>query len=111
MISLQVFPRPFEEADWFYTNSIFGNAGIPPEKIPYITLSTGGIEILASIFSGLAIEHVGRRPLLIGGFGLMTLFGILTITLTLQIHYLSIMCILAIIASFCSRPDVKSSEP
>ncbi|KAJ8780289.1 hypothetical protein J1605_011553 [Eschrichtius robustus] len=34
---------------------------------------------------GLVIERMGRRPLLIGGFGLMTLFfGILTVTLTLQ---------------------------
>lgn len=98
-------------AIWFYTNSIFGNAGIPPEKVPYITLSTGGIETLAAIFSGLVIERLGRRPLLIGGFGLMTLFfGILTVTLTLQdqapwVPYLSIVCILAIIASFCSGPE------
>ncbi|XP_060044451.1 solute carrier family 2, facilitated glucose transporter member 9 [Erinaceus europaeus] len=59
---------------------------------------------------GLVIERLGRRPLLIGGFGLMTLFfGILTVTLTLQdqapwVPYLSIVCILAIIASFCSGP-------
>ncbi|KAM5271310.1 solute carrier family 2, facilitated glucose transporter member 9 [Ctenodactylus gundi] len=97
-------------AIWFYTNSIFGNAGIPPEKIPYITLSTGGIETLAAIFSGLVIERVGRRPLLIGGFGLMAVFfGILTVTLTLQdrapwIPYLSIVSILLIIAAFCSGP-------
>lgn len=97
-------------AIWFYTNSIFGKAGVAPENIPYITLSTGGIETLASIFSGLVIERLGRRPLLIGGFGLMTLFfGTLTVTLTLQdrapwIPYLSIVCILAIIASFCSGP-------
>uniref|UniRef100_A0A8C2VC45 Solute carrier family 2 member 9 n=1 Tax=Chinchilla lanigera TaxID=34839 RepID=A0A8C2VC45_CHILA len=95
---------------WFYTNSIFGEAGIPPGNIPYITLSTGGVETLAAVFSGLVIERLGRRPLLIGGFGLMTLFfGILTITLTLQDHapwvpYLSIVCVLAIIASFCSGP-------
>ncbi|XP_057562667.1 solute carrier family 2, facilitated glucose transporter member 9 [Hippopotamus amphibius kiboko] len=97
-------------AIWFYTNSIFGKAGIPPEKIPYVTLSTGGIETLAAIFSGLVIERVGRRALLIGGFGLMTVFfGTLTVTLTLQDHapwipYLSIVCILAIIAAFCSGP-------
>ncbi|EDL37556.1 solute carrier family 2, facilitated glucose transporter member 9 isoform X2 [Mus musculus] len=95
---------------WFYTNSIFGKAGIPQDKIPYITLSTGGIETLAAIFSGLVIERLGRRPLLIGGFGLMALFfGTLTATLTLQdqapwVPYLSIVCILAIIASFCSGP-------
>uniref|UniRef100_A0A8C9P459 Solute carrier family 2 member 9 n=1 Tax=Spermophilus dauricus TaxID=99837 RepID=A0A8C9P459_SPEDA len=95
---------------WFYTNSIFGKAGIPQEKTPYVTLSTGGVETLASIFSGLVIERLGRRPLLIGGFGLMALFfGALTVTLVLQDHaawipYLSIVCILAIIAAFCSGP-------
>uniref|UniRef100_A0A2K5DMV5 Solute carrier family 2 member 9 n=1 Tax=Aotus nancymaae TaxID=37293 RepID=A0A2K5DMV5_AOTNA len=94
---------------WFYTNSIFGNAGIPPANIPHVTLSTGGIETLAAIFSGLVIERL-VRPLLIGGFGLMALFfGALTITLTLQdrapwVSYLSIVCILAVIASFCSGP-------
>nr|XP_051685813.1 solute carrier family 2, facilitated glucose transporter member 9 isoform X2 [Oryctolagus cuniculus] len=97
-------------AIWFYTNSIFGAAGIPAEKIPYVTLSTGGIETLAAIFSGLVIERLGRRPLLIGGFGLMALFfGTLTIALTLQdrapwVPYLSIVCVLAVIASFCSGP-------
>ncbi|KAM4854995.1 solute carrier family 2, facilitated glucose transporter member 9 [Thomomys bottae] len=97
-------------AIWFYTNNIFRKAGIEQEKTPYITLSTGGIETLASIFSGLVIERLGRRALLIGGFGLMGLFfGTLTVTLTLQDHapwvpYLSILCILATIASFCSGP-------
>ncbi|XP_032189720.1 solute carrier family 2, facilitated glucose transporter member 9 isoform X2 [Mustela erminea] len=65
---------------------------------------------LCGLNAGLVIERLGRRPLLMGGFGLMALFfGILTITLTLQDHapgipYLSIICILAIIASFCSGP-------
>uniref|UniRef100_A0A8C2NQA1 Solute carrier family 2, facilitated glucose transporter member 5 n=1 Tax=Capra hircus TaxID=9925 RepID=A0A8C2NQA1_CAPHI len=99
VISMACYQLCGLNAIWFYTNSIFGKAGITPEKIPYITLSTGGIETLAAIFSGLVIERVGRRPLLIGGFGLMALFfGILTITLTL------IVCILAIIAAFCSGP-------
>ncbi|XP_075425465.1 solute carrier family 2, facilitated glucose transporter member 9 isoform X4 [Ascaphus truei] len=97
-------------AIWFYTNSIFSEAGVHPDKIPYITLSTGGIEILASIVAGMTVEKLGRRPLLIGGFGLMTLFfGILTVSLTFQHHaswipYLSIVCILGVIASFCIGP-------
>ncbi|MEE6462499.1 hypothetical protein FKM82_001615 [Ascaphus truei] len=97
-------------AIWFYTNSIFSEAGVHRDKIPYITLSTGGIEILASIVAGMTVEKLGRRPLLIGGFGLMTLFfGILTVSLTFQHHaswipYLSIVCILGVIASFCIGP-------
>ncbi|XP_075050763.1 solute carrier family 2, facilitated glucose transporter member 9 isoform X1 [Mixophyes fleayi] len=97
-------------AIWFYTNSIFKEAGIQPQTIPYITLSTGGIEILASIVSGMTVEKLGRRILLIGGFGLMALFfGILTLLLTFQdqaswLPYLSIVCILAVIAAFCIGP-------
>ncbi|XP_018084164.1 solute carrier family 2, facilitated glucose transporter member 9 isoform X2 [Xenopus laevis] len=97
-------------AIWFYTNSIFSEAGIQSDKIPYITLSTGGIEILASVISSLTVEKLGRRILLIGGFGLMTLFfGILTVSLTFQHHapwipYISIVCILGVIASFCIGP-------
>ncbi|XP_053560116.1 solute carrier family 2, facilitated glucose transporter member 9 isoform X2 [Bombina bombina] len=97
-------------AIWFYTNSIFKEAGIEPKNIPYITLSTGGIEILAAVVSGMTVEKLGRRPLLIGGFGMMTVFfGILTVSLTFQhraswIPYLSIVCILSVIASFCIGP-------
>ncbi|XP_053114547.1 solute carrier family 2, facilitated glucose transporter member 9 isoform X2 [Hemicordylus capensis] len=97
-------------AIWFYTNDIFKGAGLSPEIIPYVTLSTGAVEILAAVFSGLVIERLGRRPLLIGGFGLMVLFfAILTVCMTLQdqaiwLRYLSIVCILAIIASFCIGP-------
>uniref|UniRef100_A0A8D0EDM4 Solute carrier family 2 member 9 n=1 Tax=Salvator merianae TaxID=96440 RepID=A0A8D0EDM4_SALMN len=97
-------------AIWFYTNDIFKGAGLNPEMIPYVTLSTGAVEILAAVFSGLVIERLGRRPLLIGGFNLMVLFFvILTVCMTLQDHavwlrYLSIFCILAIIASFCIGP-------
>nr|DBA29313.1 TPA: hypothetical protein GDO54_009549 [Pyxicephalus adspersus] len=95
---------------WFYTNSIFEAAGIQQRTIPYITLSTGGVEILAAIVSGITIEKLGRRVLLIGGFGLMTLFFcILTVTLTFQdntswLPYISIVCILSVIASFCIGP-------
>uniref|UniRef100_A0A4W3JC01 Solute carrier family 2, facilitated glucose transporter member 5 n=1 Tax=Callorhinchus milii TaxID=7868 RepID=A0A4W3JC01_CALMI len=60
-------------AIWFYTSSIFKEAGIQEHQIPYITLSTGGIEILASLVSSLTVERLGRRPLLIGGFAFMAL--------------------------------------
>ncbi|XP_077158442.1 solute carrier family 2, facilitated glucose transporter member 9 isoform X3 [Paroedura picta] len=63
-------------AIWFYTNNIFKEAGLSPEMIPYVTLSTGGIEILAAVFSA-------QAPWL---------------------SYLSIFCILAVIASFCIGP-------
>ncbi|XP_066576125.1 solute carrier family 2, facilitated glucose transporter member 9 isoform X2 [Amia ocellicauda] len=97
-------------AIWFYTNSILKEAGFADELIPYITLSTGGIETLSAICSGLVIERVGRRPLLIAGFGAMAVsYGLLTIFLNFQssvswMPYLSFSCILAVIASFCTGP-------
>ncbi|XP_039216177.1 solute carrier family 2, facilitated glucose transporter member 9 isoform X3 [Crotalus tigris] len=65
---------------------------------------------LCGLNAGLVIERVGRRPLLIGGFGLMFFFFvILTVCMSLQdqavwLRYLSIICILTIIASFCIGP-------
>ncbi|XP_049323720.1 solute carrier family 2, facilitated glucose transporter member 9 [Astyanax mexicanus] len=97
-------------AIWYYTNGIFEAAGFEKSTIPYITLSTGGIETLAAVISGLVIERVGRKPLLIFGFSAMAVcFSLLTIFLHFQdryvwMPYLSFVSILAVIASFCSGP-------
>ncbi|XP_059820810.1 solute carrier family 2, facilitated glucose transporter member 9 isoform X4 [Hypanus sabinus] len=135
-------------AIWFYTNSIFKDAGIREDHIPYLTLSTGGVEIVASVLSclgrdlchhlgtftrpcdltsklkkisdfrdvlilefwGLTIERLGRKPLLIGGFCLMSFFfGLLTLSLNLQdkvfwMSYVNVLSILGVITSFCIGP-------
>ncbi|XP_049430550.1 solute carrier family 2, facilitated glucose transporter member 9 [Epinephelus fuscoguttatus] len=97
-------------AIWYYTNGILREAGFAEHILPYITLSTGAIETLAAIISGLVIERIGRKPLLIFGFSAMAVFfSLLTVFLTFQdslswMPYLSYICILAVIASFCSGP-------
>ncbi|XP_078069244.1 solute carrier family 2, facilitated glucose transporter member 9 [Mustelus asterias] len=97
-------------AIWFYTNSIFSEAGIRMDHTPYITLSTGAIETISAIISCVTIERLGRRSLLISGFGFMALFfGVLTISLHLQskvfwMPYVSVISILGVIASFCIGP-------
>ncbi|XP_023283620.1 solute carrier family 2, facilitated glucose transporter member 9 [Seriola lalandi dorsalis] len=97
-------------AIWYYTNGILREAGFAENVLPYITLSTGAIETLAAIISGLVIEQIGRKPLLIFGFSAMALFfSLLTVFLNFQdsvswMPYLSYICILAVIASFCSGP-------
>ncbi|XP_038647989.1 solute carrier family 2, facilitated glucose transporter member 9 [Scyliorhinus canicula] len=97
-------------AIWFYTNIIFTEAGINKDHIPYITLSTGATEIAAAVISSLTIERLGRRSLLISGFGFMALFfGLLTISLHLQskvvwMPYVSVVAILGVIAAFCIGP-------
>ncbi|XP_029948314.1 solute carrier family 2, facilitated glucose transporter member 9 isoform X1 [Salarias fasciatus] len=95
---------------WYYTNRILREAGFAEHILPYITLSTGAIETLSAITSGLVIERIGRKPLLIFGFGAMAVFfSLLTVFLNLQesvswMPYLSYICILCVIASFCSGP-------
>uniref|UniRef100_A0A8C3JMD2 Major facilitator superfamily (MFS) profile domain-containing protein n=1 Tax=Calidris pygmaea TaxID=425635 RepID=A0A8C3JMD2_9CHAR len=37
------------DAIWFYTNTIFENAGIPVSQIPYTTVGTGAIEVVAGL--------------------------------------------------------------
>ncbi|XP_037831104.1 solute carrier family 2, facilitated glucose transporter member 9 isoform X1 [Kryptolebias marmoratus] len=97
-------------AIWYYTNGILRAAGFAENLLPYVTLSTGAVETLAAIVSGLVIERVGRRPLLIFGFSSMAVFfSLLTVFLNFQdsvswMPYLSYVCILAVIAAFCSGP-------
>ncbi|KAJ8284922.1 hypothetical protein COCON_G00037720 [Conger conger] len=98
------------DAIWFYTNTIFENAGIPPPQIQYTTVGTGAIEVIAGLAGGFTIERLGRRPLMVGGFSFMGLCcaGI-TLSLILQTHvpfmrYISVGCVIGIIAGFCIGP-------
>ncbi|XP_068598257.1 solute carrier family 2, facilitated glucose transporter member 9 [Brachionichthys hirsutus] len=97
-------------AIWYYTNGILREAGFADNLLPYITLSTGAIETVAAVISGLVIERIGRKPLLIFGFSAMAVFfSLLTVFLKFQdsgswMPYLSYVCLLAVIASFCSGP-------
>ncbi|MGH0145819.1 UNVERIFIED_CONTAM: hypothetical protein FKN15_010667 [Acipenser sinensis] len=98
------------DAIWFYTNAIFANAGIPKPQIQYTTVGTGAIEVISGLIGCFTIEKLGRRPLMIGGFGVMGIgcAGI-TLSLVLQTHfafmrYISIACVVAIIAGFCIGP-------
>ncbi|KAM6980848.1 solute carrier family 2 member 9, like 1 [Aplochiton taeniatus] len=68
-----------------FSFDIFLEAGIPREKIRYVTLGVGVSEVLTSITCGLMIESVGRRRLLCCGFSAMSAIMVLiTITLTLK---------------------------
>ncbi|XP_042364232.1 solute carrier family 2, facilitated glucose transporter member 11-like [Plectropomus leopardus] len=96
---------------YFYASYIFLEAGIPPEKIQYVTIGTGASELTASILSNLLIERVGRRYLLLGGYSLMSCWTVVfTVALTLQSHrvagmaYLSMACVFAYILSFGLGP-------
>ncbi|CAB1422814.1 unnamed protein product, partial [Pleuronectes platessa] len=118
---------------WYYTNGILREAGFAENLLPYITLSTGAIETLAAIISGLVIERIGRKaaphfwvlghgrvlqsphsvpqfPVSYTGESHHRQLMARYLALTLQhesvswMPYLSYICILAVIASFCSGP-------
>ncbi|XP_013922030.1 PREDICTED: solute carrier family 2, facilitated glucose transporter member 9-like [Thamnophis sirtalis] len=95
---------------WFYTNAIFENAGVPDPDIPYTTVGTGAIEVVAGLIGCFTIEKVGRRSLLIVGFCFMGICcaGI-TLSLVLQpsvswMRYISVAFVIGIIAGFCMGP-------
>ncbi|KAM4730505.1 solute carrier family 2 member 15a isoform 3-T3 [Anableps anableps] len=64
------------DAIWFYTNDIFENAGIPAPEIQYTTAGTGIIEIIAGL--------IGAKLLFM--------------------RYVSVCCVVGIIAGFCIGP-------
>uniref|UniRef100_A0A672IQZ8 Solute carrier family 2, facilitated glucose transporter member 5 n=1 Tax=Salarias fasciatus TaxID=181472 RepID=A0A672IQZ8_SALFA len=96
---------------YFYASYIFLEAGIPPEKVQYVTIGTGASEFTASILSNILIERVGRRYLLIGGYSLMSCWSVVfTVALILQsrgvagMAYLSMACVFVYILSFGLGP-------
>ncbi|XP_064162501.1 solute carrier family 2 member 9, like 1 isoform X1 [Anguilla rostrata] len=68
-----------------FSFNIFQEMNIPLDKIRYVTLGVGASEVLTSIACGLFIENVGRRTLLWGGFGAMSvIMALITLSLILK---------------------------
>lgn len=93
-----------------FTFDIFLETGIPEDKIRYITLGLGITEILTYIFSGLLIDHIGRRPLFWGCYGLISVCWVLT-TVTLIVKdsgdwalYMTTCLIILFTILFCGGP-------
>ncbi|KAM9462892.1 solute carrier family 2, facilitated glucose transporter member 11 [Clarias gariepinus] len=95
---------------YFYASYIFQEAGIPMDKIQYVTIGTGACEFTAAIMCNLLIERLGRRLLLVGGYVLMAGWAVVfTLSLALQnkvvgMPYLSMTCVFAYILSFGMGP-------
>ncbi|XP_036387652.1 solute carrier family 2 member 9, like 1 [Megalops cyprinoides] len=68
-----------------FSFNIFQEAGIPLDKIRYVTLGVGASEVMTSFTCGLLIERVGRRALLWRGFGAMSVtMALITLLLHLK---------------------------
>ncbi|XP_059749632.1 solute carrier family 2, facilitated glucose transporter member 11 isoform X2 [Balaenoptera ricei] len=102
--------RALRRQVYAYASAVFSQARIPPEKVQYASIGTGGCELLAALLSCVVIERVGRRMLLMGGYGLMTCWGsVFTAALCLQsslpwMPYLAMSCVFAFILSFGIGP-------
>ncbi|NXE55177.1 GTR9 protein, partial [Casuarius casuarius] len=98
------------DAIWFYTNTIFEDAGIPVLQIPYVTVGTGAVEIVAGLIGCITVEKLGRRPLVLVGFCAMGLCSAgITGCRLLQaalpgMRYVAVACVVGIIAGFCTGP-------
>ncbi|KAM9813379.1 solute carrier family 2 member 9, like 1 [Neosynchiropus ocellatus] len=94
-----------------FSFDIFQKAGIPPDKIRYATLGLGVAELFTSISCGLLIEHTGRRPLLWGAYGVLSIIWVaFTVLLNIQVSshwssYLSAALIVLLIVFFCGGPS------
>uniref|UniRef100_A0A8C5LNP7 Major facilitator superfamily (MFS) profile domain-containing protein n=1 Tax=Leptobrachium leishanense TaxID=445787 RepID=A0A8C5LNP7_9ANUR len=102
-------------AVYYYAGSVFLTAGIPEEKIPYMSLGIGSCELLSTMLCTILIERCGRKVLMLGSYGLMAvMLALLTVTLSIQagLHQfcflLFLACILAsMIFMYFFLPETK----
>ncbi|XP_015259602.1 PREDICTED: solute carrier family 2, facilitated glucose transporter member 9-like [Cyprinodon variegatus] len=97
-----------------FSFDIFLNAGVPRDKIRYVTLGLGISEILTSISCSLVIENTGRRPLFWGGYAVMSaIWMVVTVMLNLKdlrwVPYATSSLIFLFIISFCGGPGAATA--
>uniref|UniRef100_A0AAY5ETM1 Solute carrier family 2, facilitated glucose transporter member 5 n=1 Tax=Electrophorus electricus TaxID=8005 RepID=A0AAY5ETM1_ELEEL len=90
--------------------SVWYRCGCVCDFLLYFYYNSKDCSVLFSSPQCFTIERIGRKPLLIGGFGFMGICcsGI-TFSLILQarvpfMHYISVACVVGIIAGFCIGP-------
>uniref|UniRef100_A0A8C2UEQ7 Solute carrier family 2, facilitated glucose transporter member 5 n=1 Tax=Coturnix japonica TaxID=93934 RepID=A0A8C2UEQ7_COTJA len=102
------------DAIWFYTNTIFQNAGIPESQIPYTTVGTSAIEVVAGLI-GVSEGWADRQTSALTGSALPQtthyLFcpGVPPPRVPPQaalpwMRYVAVACVVGIIAGFCMGP-------
>ncbi|XP_077430158.1 solute carrier family 2 member 9, like 1 [Vanacampus margaritifer] len=95
---------------------IFRKAGLPTDQIRYVTIGLGVTEIITCISCGFLIEHAGRRPLFLAGYGIVSACWIsVTVVLNLKgsiswASYLIAVFIILFIIFFCGGPGGAASS-
>ncbi|NXS57509.1 GTR5 protein, partial [Brachypteracias leptosomus] len=90
-------------AVFYYADRIFESAGVEKKNVQYVTVSIGAINVVMTLLAVFIVESLGRRILLLAGFGLCCVScAVLTVALNLQstvswMSYLSIVCVIVYI--------------
>ncbi|KGL96940.1 Solute carrier family 2, facilitated glucose transporter member 5, partial [Charadrius vociferus] len=90
-------------AVFYYADRIFQSAGVDSNNVQYVTVSIGAINVVMTLLAVFIVESLGRRILLLAGFGLCCVScAVLTLALNLQttvswMSYLSIVCVIVYI--------------
>uniref|UniRef100_A0A8C5RIQ2 Solute carrier family 2, facilitated glucose transporter member 5 n=1 Tax=Laticauda laticaudata TaxID=8630 RepID=A0A8C5RIQ2_LATLA len=86
-------------AVYYYADRIYLNAGIEENHVQFVTVGTGTVNVLMTIVAVFVVEALGRRILLLAGFGICcAACAVLTIALNLKViwwmPYISIACVI-----------------
>ncbi|XP_069476391.1 solute carrier family 2, facilitated glucose transporter member 11-like [Ambystoma mexicanum] len=98
-------------AVYFYAYDVFRQAGFAEDRIPYIAIGIGGCEIVGTLLCGCFITKIGRKVLLLTGFGVMGgSLALLTVTLAFQgsyywVPYCSVVLVFCYILFFGMGPS------
>ncbi|XP_026544506.1 solute carrier family 2, facilitated glucose transporter member 5-like [Notechis scutatus] len=84
---------------YYYADRIYSNAGIEENHVQFVTVGTGAVNVLMTIVAVFVVEALGRRILLLAGFGICcAACTMLTIALNLKaiwwMPYISIACVI-----------------
>ncbi|XP_049731830.1 solute carrier family 2, facilitated glucose transporter member 7 [Elephas maximus indicus] len=95
----------------YYADMIYTSAGVEAEYSQYVTVGAGVVNIVMTVISAFTVELLGRRCLLLVGYGICG-FACLVLTLALlfqstvpELSYLSVICVFAFIAGHSIGPS------
>uniref|UniRef100_H0W324 Solute carrier family 2 member 7 n=1 Tax=Cavia porcellus TaxID=10141 RepID=H0W324_CAVPO len=95
----------------YYADTIYISAGVDATQSQYVTVGAGVVNIVMTVMSAFAVERMGRRLLLLSGYGICGC-ACLVLTLVLlfqntvpELSYLGIVCVLVYIAGHSLGPS------
>ncbi|XP_035163512.3 solute carrier family 2, facilitated glucose transporter member 7 isoform X3 [Callithrix jacchus] len=95
----------------YYADTIYTSAGVEAADSQYVTVGAGVVNIVMTVISAVLVERLGRRILLLAGYGICgSACLVLTAVILFQnrvpeLSYLGIICVFAYIAGHSIGPS------